>query len=100
MIGATKEELDSRIAQLKEELEFKDRALRICVGNVADLNDRIQMLIKTLESALTLTDAMLTALRGLPEPPPTSVIIAKANFDKSMKKLLGNEPINQSKGVK
>lgn len=99
MIEATKEELDARIAQLKDDNARCQTALRIACSNVTDLNDRIQTLITTLNSALILTDAMLTELRRLPGPPPTHVIVAKANFDTTMKKLLGNERINQSKGV-
>ena len=86
------------VKRLKAEVRNGEVALRIACENIALLNTRANALMKCLEGALALTDAMMTELRQLKGPPPISVIVAKSNFDKSMKKLLGEASTNQRRG--
>jgi len=79
------------LERLRREVKNGETALRIACESIASANDRVALLTKTLESALALTDAMMTEMRRLPTPPAVTVIVAKANFDKVMKKLLGGE---------
>ena len=77
-------ELDPDITRLR-------RAYMIACVNIADLTDHRTMLTEVLVTATILLDQLLTELRMANVTPSPGVIVTKAEFDKTMRRLLGRD---------
>lgn len=93
---------DATIAQIAamqtQRAEAADRAVKIAIDDVHKMNAINRDLTRALHSALALQDAMLNEIRrlaasgaGLHGVVPVQLTVAKNNFDREMKKLLGDE---------
>lgn len=66
------------------------RAYQIACLNITELGDQRQMLVNVLSEALHLMDQLLTEMRLANVAPSAGVIVTKASFDQTMRKLLGH----------
>ena len=72
------------------------RAYQIACVNIVELGDQRQMLVNVLGDALHLMDQLLTEMRLANVAPSAGVIITKAEFDQTMRKLLSRDQSSQA----
>src|SRR5215813_1486558 len=99
-VGIRKAALDQAMANMRrpslpEEVERLETALKIACNNLAQTNVHREHLVATLQSALTLIDAMMSEVARLPNL-PISIVIARNNFADMMSHLLRGGRIEPS----
>jgi hypothetical protein len=77
------------IADLTAELKRVQGAYRIACLNVAELSEQRTALVNVLNTAGIMIEQLLADLRALGGIPSQSLLLAKMNFDRDMKKLIG-----------
>lgn len=80
-------EQDPDVARLR-------RAYQIACLNITELNDQRAALTDALTTVMYLLDQLLTEMRLANVAPSAGIIIAKADFDRAMRKVLDRDQAN------
>jgi len=87
----TDQEHSEDLEDMVDEVARLQTSLRIACENIAQLSDQRTQLSEALNTATLLIDQLLTDLRLAGGSPSQGLLIAKANFDVTMQRLLGHE---------
>lgn len=79
------------IAELRDEVDRWKRAHQIACANIAELSSQRAQVVAALTQAILLLDQLMTEMRLANLAPSAGLIFTKAEFDRKMKTLLGQD---------
>ena len=89
----SEQEHSEDLADLTAELKRRETAFKLMAQQCAQLAEERSKLVAALNTALLLIEQCLADMRYADVMPTATLMIAKGNFDATMKKLLGDERI-------